>query len=343
MRIKIKQIAALALVFALVASAAGPASAALTYDNETVDSTSKSDLVGDETVTDLDNGTIYKTIQVTSGNATSSSLSSPEEAFTLELQVNDSDSDEDGRVFYTNTSTAKVIDATNGTYAFNISHAEMFDELERDVDENVTVDVVATFNESEDDEESATIQIHAQNDDDRAVEVISDDDFDDEDGVEEVNESRTLRDDLEYMALDTDTSITENTTVSFVLANDTAEQKYVDAYDAGDFDSGDYIYSMTGTVENTPVMVFDEKKGDEIDAGYFGGGFDDTEDTYAVYLNDGGDYGDSAQIDFVPGDDHEDKSSLEIESNGNLKLGFYDTWRNFGLDAARTAGFGVVP
>lgn len=332
----------LALVAALVV-ATGPAMAALTYDSETTNSASTSDLTGGETVTKLDNSSTYKTIQFSSTNATSSSLTNPEEAFTLKLTVNDTESEDDGRVFYTNTSTPKVVDATNGTYAYNVSHAELFDELERDVDEVVTVDVTVVFNESESDEEAATIQISAQNGDKRAVEVVTDDDLANATVVETTNESRTLWPDLNFATLETDTVITNNTTISYVLANETVADTFETAYDFSSFDSSDYIYTMTSTVEGTPIMVFASSAGEEREAGWFAGGFDPSEDTYAVYMNDGGDYGSNSQINVVPQGEHDEKASLEVTVSGNKKPGFWTAYKNFGRQAARAAGFGVAP
>lgn len=337
-----KRFAVLALVVALVV-ATGPAMAALTYDSETTNSSTTSDLTGGETVTDLDNSSKTKTIQVVSGNASTSSLTNPEEAFKLKLTVNDTDSDEDGRVFYTNTSTATVVNASAGHYAWNISHAEMFDELERDVDETVTVDVTVIFNESESDEESATITIDAQNDDDRVVEVVSDDDFANATVVEQTNESRTLRPDLDYVTLSSDEVITNNTTISYVLANETTADKFETAYDFASFSSSDYIFTMTATSEGKPIMVFDESKGEDRDAGLVGGGFDASKDTYAVYKHNGGDYGSTPEITVVPQGDQADKASLEVSVAGNKKPGFTTALRNFGLSAARAAGFGTAP
>lgn len=332
----------LAVALALVV-AAGPAMAALTYDSETVNSASTSDLVGGETVTELDNSSQHKNIQVISDNASTSTLTNPEEAFTLEATVNDTNSDEDGTTFYTNTSTFTVVNASAGHYAINVSHAELFNQLERDVDETVSVDVTTTFNKSETDAESATITINAQNGDDRAVEYVSDEDFKNSSGVDATNESNRFSPDVDYVTLDQDKVITENTTVSFILANGTVAEKYTTAYDFSSFSSSDYIYTMTATAEGKPIMVFNQNVGEDRDAGIFSGGFDGTEDTYAVYKHNGGDHGSTAQFDVVPQGDHAEKASLEVTSSGNQKPGFNTALRHFGLDAARSAGIGTTP
>lgn len=328
------------VMVALLVVAAGPATAALTYDNETTNTTTTSDLVGGETVTNLDNSSHYKYIEVTSDNASSSTLANPEEAFALKMSVNDSDHGENGRTFYTNTSTFTVEDATNGHYSINVSHAEMFDELERDVDETVTVDVTVVFNETESDEEAATIQITAKNGDERAVEVISDDDMNDSDDVSVTNETRYVRDDLDYATAESEQSITNNTTVSLVFANDTVESKYVDAFDAGDFSSGDFIYSMSTYAEGHPIIVYNSESGDAFgDGGIVGGEYDPADDTYAVYHNNGGKHGEHAQLDVEPQGDLADKKSLEVEANGNKEFGFWEANSAFGWAAAKQVAF----
>lgn len=343
MKINVKKIAVLALVLGVVAGMAAPAMGALSYDNETTDSPSTSDLVGGETVTDLDNESKAKTIQVISGNASSSSLTNPEEAFKVELSVDDADNEHENYTFYTNTSTFTVVNASAGHYSINLTHAEMFAEMPRQIDENVSVDVTVTFNESESDEESSTISINAQNGDDRSVNVVTDSDVEDEDGVETVNESRTLRDDLDYVTVDGTDEINNNTTVTYVFANETVENKYQNAYDVGSFSSGDYIFTMTATVERLPVMVFDSSAGDERDAGVFSGGFDPSSDSYAVYYNNGGEHGEHARLDVVPQGDHADADYLDVETDGNKKMGFFANLKNFGTDAARSSGVGIAP
>lgn len=342
-RINITTVAALALTGLLVVSA-GPAMAALSYDSETTNTTTTSDLVGGETVKNLDNETTYKRIEVVSGNATTSGLTNPEEAFTLKLSVNDPDNGDDGYTFYSNASTFVEEDATNGHYSINLSHAEMFAELPREVGENVTVDATVTFNETETDEESSTITIYAQNGNDRAVEVVTDDDVDTESNVELTNESRLLRNDLDFASVESDENIDANTTrVSYVFANDTVAEKYTTAYDVASFGSGDYIYSMTATVDGTPIMIFDSKQGDDRDAGIFSGGFDGDDDTYGVYENNGGEYGENARLDIYPQGDDAETGELEIESSGNKSLGFWANLKNFGSDAASASGIGIVP
>jgi hypothetical protein len=341
MQISKKQIGVVAMV-AVLTLAAGPAMAALTYDNETTNTTTTSDLVGGETVTDLDNSSVYKYIEVQSDNATSSGLSNPEEAFKLKMTVNDADHPNDGRTFYVNSSTFTVEDATNGHYSINVSHADMFAELERDVNQDVNVDVTVVFNESESDEEKATISITARNGDSRAVDVVTDEDVNNSSNAEITNESRTLRSDLDYASVSSEEEITENTTFAVVFAASDVEDKYTSAYDAADFSAGDYIHTMTLTVEGHNVMVYNSQEGDAFGGGLVGGEYDPANTTVGVFHLNGGEHGEHATLEVTPKGDMTDETFLSLETSGNKKLGFWSTFNAFGFDAAQQAGAGVA-
>lgn len=338
-----KRIGVLALVALFVVGTANPAAAALTYDNETTNSASVSDLVGGEVVTQLDNASKYKTIQVISDNATTSGLTNPEEAFTLKLTVNDSDVPNDGRTFYVNDSTAKVVNASAGHYAFNVSHAEMFDELERKIDQDVNVDVTVIFNESETDEEKSTITITARNGDKRSVDVITSEEMNKTDDVGIKSEDSFLGSNFSYAHVSNERQITNNTTISLVFANDKIASKFTKAYDVQSFSAGDYMYSTTASLEGHHFQVFVSQAGEKRDGGWFGGGFDPASDTYGVYHQNGGDHGDLQQLDIHPGDSYSNEKSVEYTVNGYKSLGFWANWQNFGSSAARTAGSGHNP
>ena len=344
MKINFNRTTIAAVIMAVLVVASGIGAAALTYDNETTTTTSTSDLVGGETVTDLDNETKNKTIQVISDNATTSSLTAPEDAFTLEMTVNDADSHANNYTFYhDDSSTWRVVNESNGHYALDVSHAELFAELPRDVDENVTVDVTTTFNETESDEETSTITIHAQNGDERSVRLVGDETGVSDAEVENESEWFGYGDERSVASFsDENVQVTNNTTeVSYVLANDEIANTYTDAYDVDTFSSGDYIYSMTLDVNDKPAMIFSSEPGEDSEAGWFTGGFDSGSDTYAVYHLNGGDYGENPRLDITPGDDVVDEGELDAESSGNESLGFFAALSNFGWDAASAAGIGT--
>lgn len=143
------------LVMAVMTSGA---LAALTYDNETTDNAGTSDLLAGDTVTDLDNSSKQKTLQIQSNNATS------EDNFVLRAVVNDSSSAQNGETIYETTAPWTIVNSTSGYYNKTITHSTVFENLERDANDNITVDLVTVYNETKSDEESASIHIHAQND-----------------------------------------------------------------------------------------------------------------------------------------------------------------------------------
>lgn len=325
-------------------SMAGPAFAALTYDNETVNSASVSDLTGGEVVTDLENESKFKHIQVISDNASTSTLANEEEAFTLEATVNDTNNRDDGYTYTIDDSSAwTVVNASAGHYMLNLSHAEIFSQLPRGVNEDVTVELTTTFNKTEADEESATITITASNGETRAVDVITDENVANSNDVETINESDGFGKDLDYAEIQSENEITENTTVTYVLANETVANKYTNAYDVESFESGDYVYSMTAYAEGRPIQVFDSKAGGDREPGWFTGGFNSSDDTHAVYHHNGGDHFSDQRLDIEPRGADANETYLQTSSEGNKKLGFWTTYRHFGSDAAWNAGAGEVP
>lgn len=146
----------------VVSLAAAPALAAMSVDNNTTYTSTTSDLTDGATVSDLDNASKAKTIQVNATNA--SGVTNAEENFKLELTVNDTGSAQDGETILTTDETWTAVAGTDSTFNLSKTHPEYFDSVERDAGQNVTLDVTATYNESETDEESVTIQIDAQND-----------------------------------------------------------------------------------------------------------------------------------------------------------------------------------
>lgn len=151
----------------VIAAMTGGVMAAMSYDNETTTTGSVSDWQGGDTVTDLDNSTKQATVEVQSDNATSG------EYFTLRAVINDSASAQNNETVYETTQNWTATNSTAGHYETNLTYSEVFDSLERDANETVDVDIVTVWNESEVDEEKATMTIHAQNGDEPLV--IADD------------------------------------------------------------------------------------------------------------------------------------------------------------------------
>lgn len=113
MRNKMMRFGKLAVALMVLLSAIGGA-AAITFDTETTTTTTQSDISGTSTTATWYTANSSERLWIETDNANSSAL-----------RVEFSSA---GATFYTN-STVETLDATNGHYAFNLSHAELAEEL----------------------------------------------------------------------------------------------------------------------------------------------------------------------------------------------------------------------
>ena len=265
------QIATL-LMTALLAMAVitGGAAAALTYDSETTNTSTTSDWTGGETVTDLDNSSKQAELEVQSDNATSG------DNFTLRFVVNDTASDQNGDTIYEDDSSWTATNASQGHYNKTVTYATVFEALERDAGETVTVDVVTVWNESESDEESETIQVHAEND--ANPNVVADDRA----TVKEVGPGFFSLSTLPFVSsdesadaarLEQTVNVTDNTTTISVAENDGNVSSALDEAVA-DTSSGDFTADAYVLMDGKMVPVFDSSA--DVDW------IDTNADTYAV-------------------------------------------------------------
>lgn len=330
------------MVLSVFAFATAGGLAAVTIDTETSATTQTSDLTDGGQVTDLDNGSATSILAVSSDSAQASSLSDPATAFELDVTVNDSDSDHDGRLIYENDADWNSSNVTTGGhyYEVNLTHDEVFEDLERDAGETVTLDFNVTFNQSETDQESINIQVDAVNNNTVAVQYVGDSDVNDSDDFETRTVERLGRDDYDVGEVDFEIGTTSDTeTVRIVFANDSIRDEYEAAYDARSFDDGDYVPTMILSAEGQPIMIFDSEEGDEFDS-WIARGYDADEHAYGVYQSDGGVAGSDDQLEIRDVDEEFDTTSLEVESTGNRRLGFLSNLNTFGFDAARASGVG---
>jgi len=158
---KTRSRAGLTVLVALLAitAVAIPAFGALTVDTETTNTASTSEWTDGTTVTDITNSSKNATIQVDAGNATAADAN---EDFTLRLQ-----NSETNQTFYETDDNWTQVSTTY--FSYDVNYGEAFETLERDANDNVTVDVTVVWNESAADEESTTFQIYAENDETNAV------------------------------------------------------------------------------------------------------------------------------------------------------------------------------
>lgn len=278
---------ALVVVLSVVAM---PAMAAVTYDTETTDTATTSDWTQDTTVTDLDNSSKTSRIEVSSTNASSG------DDFTLKVAVNDTNSAQDNTTIYETSESWTATNSSAGYYELNVTHSEVFDDLERDSNQNITLDVTVIVNESETSEEKQTIQIHAQNGDTTAVITASSG----EDSIETSNKtgfaSFDLSSALSMVAFWSDSSSDDDTfdgaarnteSVNVSATNtSTVRMEFVDSdtSDAAstvleDADSGDFLGTAGATVAGDQIPVFAE---DASDVSWI----DTSTDTYATLHDD---------------------------------------------------------
>ncbi|QIO25425.1 hypothetical protein [Haloarcula sp. JP-L23] len=152
--------AATAMAALLVLSVTGGA-LALTVDTETSETSSTSDLTNSSVITEPHNSSITQNIEVDGdGLANTTSLANPETAFTLAFVVNDTGSPQNGETIYQTTDnwTETSLSGSSNHYNYSIDNPTWGNELEYGDGENVTVEAVVTFNESESDEANTTIR-----------------------------------------------------------------------------------------------------------------------------------------------------------------------------------------
>jgi hypothetical protein len=274
---------ALAVSVALAAFAGGGA-AAPSIDTEATDTTSTSEIQDGTTVANFSaNGSKTSIVGLQAEQTTNDTR--------VQLWHNASDAmvaENDSGVF-------TGIDTTNGESYHNHSfdHDQLGD-LERGINDNVTVSVRATNNTTVDNPDSAYIaEFYVETDDSVSVEYVSDSDVDTGDIVEVENESGTELPvvDMEIGGADSatletnDRQVNDSTKVVVALGNGTVADDFdrvAEGTSSGEELSGIFGTRAVAIMETddgtTAVPVFDESVPDD---------FDDSR-TYALYESVGG-------------------------------------------------------
>lgn len=319
-------IAAVGVATALFAGGfgGGTAQAAITVDDETTNTGTVSDWVGGETVTGLDDEQDVR-LEMQSDNATDG------DSFTVKMSVNDADHANDNRTFFEDSSTTwTATDETNGHYEANFTKAEMFAELERSIDEDTTVDVTVIAEEGTDAEESTTFTITASNGDTQAVEVVTESDLNNSDGVETVEEDGLLGSSFgaeDYARVSGEEAINGSATdVRVVLAESTVEQKFTDKYDSESVESSEALGKMA-LGEDNRLDTFADSAGDDVESN----------DTYAVYDNNP-EYGEHAHLNYNIGEDYEDSKAFAYDSYGVVDMSWTQSFDIFGFELPSILG-----
>lgn len=246
-------------VLTVMALMTGGAVAAINYDNDTTTAgtTSTSDWLQDQTVTDLDNSSNISTVEVQSTNATDGTN------IDLQLIVNETDHAQNGDVVYETNESWTELNATSGNYELNVTHSDAFDGLERDASDNVTLDARTIVNESKASEERVTIQIHAQNGgnpnlvaDDRAT-------YEDPAGAFSLSSLNPFSDSESADAAKLDRAITVNgnTTQVTVASN---SQNFTDAVDeaGAETEDGEFMAESYVVANGHLIPVFENSVDD---------------------------------------------------------------------------------
>lgn len=308
-----------------------PAMAAVTVDTETTNTSTTSDWQDGTTVTDLDNSSQTSTIEVSSDNASSG------DDFALEMAVNDSDSEQDGETIYTTDAQWTATNSTQGHYQLNVTHATVFEDLERDAGETVTVDVTVTVNESETSEESVTFQIDAQNDADSAVAVVYGDEaeFADTTSRFDISSYNPFSDDEDAVgAAQAEQTVGVNGTETDTIRVESANGSVTDSLDASisGLSDGDFMTLTTTTFDDDRIPVFYESASDA-------SWVDTDEDTYATVDAEG----DTLTIHNV-NESVDSDSDVDVMATTNDAIGFgatYSMARDYGAGLTDAVSLGT--
>lgn len=308
----------LAVILAVIAG--GAMGAAPTVDTSTTDATTTTSQIQDDAV-----------FQNVSGTDSSERFSlqvnmSPDLTPELKVQLNGSDD----QVFHRNQSAENVSAAgtNSGDAHYNMSFTGAdIDDVERTVNENVTLDVIAYEAANETSNDTITFA-HFDFDDDRTVENIDDTDADPDTTnapveTESLDQSLTRFTSfdihtLEFSDLDIDDRAVngDTTDVVIVLSNGTVRDHAADAL-PDDVEEGQFISRMTLVVSadegpTQPIRVYNE--GDLPDH------VDEEDDTYGVFKDDG--IGGEDGIEINLGEEYEDAD--EVSVTGRLNAGLTD-------------------
>lgn len=166
MKDNIRSVFTLALAALLVVSSAyGVAAVSPTVDSETTNSSSTSDLVGGETLTDLDNSSMEQHVEAVFDS----------ENPAIEIRSS-TDSDVVYHRYDGGDLTQTYADANNSTYNYevNLTHSSAFGDVPIDANENKTVDVVFINNTEAETPDETVISVTLANDGDRTVARLDD-------------------------------------------------------------------------------------------------------------------------------------------------------------------------
>lgn len=254
-----------------------------------------------------------------------------------------------GTQVYSNTSADLVNWSTadaNGNFNVSIQHSALAD-MERGIDDNVTVTATITNNTSVDSPDTTTFDFYVETDDSKSVVNVDDSDVDDGDIVSVSEDESPLGFEIRGLYADKSTVETEERNVSgdsteviIAFSNSTVSDDFDAAVsDASDEDKLSSFFSGTRTValmsdgdDNTmAVPVYYESVPDDVD----------DDQTYAVYKDDiGGETG----LVFNLGETFEDSDEVSVTTIGNAGFTTYITkYATSGLGLNSLLGMVQIP
>lgn len=330
-----KRLVALFLVATmLVAAAAGGATAtAPTVNDGTIDNavTTGSEITDGSNVTGFDANESNESVLSYQADSNNSKV---------ELERNGSDT-----VVYSNSS-ADLLNWNNtdndGIFNVSINHGDL-EDLERGINDNVSVDVIMSNNTSVDDPDTLTIEWFVETDNSTHVENVDDADVDDGDDVDVTDDpwdvfgqnvtlgplgSTFAEADYDDLSVDGD-----NTDVVLVFSNGSVADKFDDAAeDASSEDKLSTLFTNTrtailvagddGTTRAVPVY-YEEAPDDK----------DEDEDTYGVYEEGG--VGGEDGVTIHLGEEFEDADEVDVRAVGSA--GTFTMFSNYVMDGVGNA------
>ena len=309
---KLKRGAAALMAIMMVTSVmVGAAAAAVSFDNETTNTSTTSDITGGESVSTFNaSADQYKWIEVSS------------DSNETKFEVVNNETGEVIETFDNSHSSFQTTNSSAGHYAWNISHQELFQHVPIQANSNATVDIV-TYNDSTvDNPDTTTATVTLEGTNERTV-VYAGNSFASSSVFESVTDNRIAGLSVPLDLFGSQASVADiqqdnvsvdgdNTTVTYVLES----QDVADPFDASatDADTGERIDSQLW-INNEPYAIYNGDAPDDVDAN----------ETYGVYDSSSG------AIEINLGDDHSDASSLDIEMLGNEDFGLWTELTHFGV------------
>lgn len=304
-------VAALFVVMVVASAFTGGAAATVSYDSETTNTSTTSDLTGGESIANFNaSGDQYKWIEVQS------------DSNETKLEIQNNETGEVIETFDNSHSSFQTTNSSQGHYAWNISNSELWQNVPVDANSNTTVDIVAYNDTTVDNPDTSTATVTLEATNERTV-VYAGDSFTTSSVFEEITESRVAGLSVPADLFGSETNVADiqqdnvavdgdNTTVTYVLADSNASTPFDDSASAADAD--ERLESQLWVNGDAHAIYQSGSVPDDVD----------NSSTYGVYDSS------TDKLEINVGDDYSDASSLDIEMMGNKDFGILTQLTEFG-------------